>query len=290
MPQGPEDGQRSLPLLEDADQEEALAPISRLDNGTASTSGATTCRHVRIAAPGRLPASGLSRDGSVWATDEVFNTASHFSAMMLCVLGGSLTISQASANEYAGLPWKIVGLSIYFGSLFFLFLASTLHHAIEGPPALERVLQAMDYAAIYPLIAGTFTPLCLTFLHATPQGWAFIGALWGLSFAGSALTLLAFDHLPKYVSFTMYITMGWMGALLVPFVWRYIGLGGVALLAAGGVLYTVGGAIFTAEKPNLLPGVFGFHEIWHLFVMAGAASHFLLIYAYVLPFTGTIQP
>lgn len=69
--------------------------------------------------------------------------------------------------------------------------------AIEGPPELERALQAADYAAIYPLIAGTFTPFCLTFLHGTTQGWAFFGALWLLAVSGSTLTLLAFDHLPK---------------------------------------------------------------------------------------------
>jgi len=184
------------------------------------------------------------------------------------------------------MAWKITGLSIYFATLVLMFFSSTVHHGIEGPQELERALQALDYAAIYPLIAGTFTPMCLTFLHASPHGWAFFGALWALAIAGAALTLAAFDHLPKYVPFTMYITMGWMGAVFTPFVWRFIGLGGGALLAGGGVLYTVGGAIFTAERPNPLPGRFGFHEIWHLLVMGGAAAHLLLILLYVVPYTG----
>lgn len=88
----------------------------------------------------------------------------------------------------------------------------------------------------------------------------------------------------------MYITMGWMGAFFVPFLWPYVGFPGVALLACGGICYTAGGAIFTLERPNPYPGVFGFHEIWHLLVVAGAASHLALIYAYVLPFQGSPSP
>eukprot|EP00873_Tetraselmis_striata_P006085 jgi/Tetstr1/426349/TSEL_016661.t1 len=254
------------------------------DDGEAGCTRRGLRRAIRLAAPGRLPLSGLSRDKSIWVTDEVFNTASHFAALMLSLLGGAVMVSTAAAHPYAGVAWKVVGISLYVTTLACMFLASTLHHGIEGSPELETRFQALDYAAIYPLIAGTFSPMCLTFLHESATGWAFFGALWALAAIGSTATLLAFEHLPKYIPFTMYITMGWMGALFTPLVFSFIGIPGIALLGAGGVLYTVGGVIFTAEKPNPAPGVFGFHEIWHLFVMGGAACHFALVYLYVLPF------
>lgn len=122
-----------------------------------------------------------SRDGSIHATDEVFNAASHLSATMLSILGTVLLISQSSAQRDA---WKIVSFSIYGASLIFLFGASTLHHSIVGPPRVEAFLRTTDYFAIYPLIAGTFTPLCLVFYHDSVVGWSFSAVVWGIAILG----------------------------------------------------------------------------------------------------------
>ncbi len=118
-------------------------------------------------------------------------------------------------------------------------MCSTLHHGLEGPPGLERALRIADYCAIYPLIAGTFTPICLVYLYNSGMGWALLGTLWFLTAAGIAMTVTVFDHLPKWVPFTMFITMGWMGAILALEVLRFVGFGGIALVAVGGVVYSV---------------------------------------------------
>jgi channel protein (hemolysin III family) len=165
-----------------------------------------------------------SRDGSFHATDEVFNAASHLVALMLSILGSSLLIVDASAR---GEPWKIVSFSIYGASLCFLFGASTLHHAIVGQPHVEDFLRMLDYLAIYPLISGTFTPLCLVFYNDAPVGWTFIATVWALAIIGMIFTACCFAKLPKWLSMTLYVSLGWLGAVreisgsaaeLVPFV------------------------------------------------------------------------
>ena len=125
--------------------------------------------------------SDLSRDGSPHSTDEVINSATHLAASMLSLLGTSLLISASSAQ---GAPWKIVSFSIYGVSLMFLFICSTLHHCISGTPELEERLRMMDYLAIYPLIAGTFTPICLVFYHDSYIGWTFCSVVWSLAIMG----------------------------------------------------------------------------------------------------------
>jgi hemolysin III len=211
----------------------------------------------------------------------VFNTASHFVAALLSLLGGVELITSASEQ---GAPWKVVSFSIYSASLLGLFTASTLHHGLEGSADLERSLRIADYAAIYPLIAGSFTPLCLIYLHNSGWAWGLLGTLWLLAACGVALTVTAFEHIPKWASLTLYVTMGWMGALVAAALFPIVGLGGLALLVGGGVAYTAGGVIYAVEAPNPLPGVLGFHEIWHVFVMLGALLHWIFMWRYALAY------
>lgn len=223
-----------------------------------------------------------SRDGSIHATDEVFNSISHLAAFFMSVLGSALLISESSAQ---GAPWKIVSFSIYGASLCFLFGASTLHHAITSTPAWERFFQMWDYLAIFPLIAGTFTPLCLVFFPYSTIGWCFFSVVWGLSLASMWVTAKYFDKVPKWLTMTMYITLGWLGAFMTVWLLPVMGWGGVAWMIVGGVWYTVGGYVYTTEQPNPWPGRFGFHELWHIFVILGAAAHWFMMYLYVLPWT-----
>lgn len=180
-----------------------------------------------------------------------------------------------------------MGFSIYGASLIALFTCSTMHHMLEGPAVMERALRIADFAAIYPLIAGTFTPPCLVFLHATGFGWVLLGTVWFLAGGGIAIIVSAFDHLPKWLPLTMFLAMGWMGAFLALAIYKYVGLGGVALIAAGGVAYSVGGVIYHTETPNPVPGRFGFHEIWHCMVLLGALLHWLFMWFYVVPYVPT---
>lgn len=224
----------------------------------------------------------LSRDGSPHVTDEVFNSASHLFAAMLSLLGTVLLIAQS-----AGDAWKIVSFSIYGSSLMFLFACSTLHHAISSADDIEARLRMLDYLAIYPLISGTFTPLCLIYLRDTVIGWSFFGVAWFLAFAGMIVTAtFGVDFIPKWLSMTTYITMGWLGGILALWLAPMIGTWGLGLFVLGGLAFTVGGYIFATEQPNPVPGKFGFHEIWHVFVILGALFHYCVMYFYALPWMG----
>jgi hemolysin III len=221
-----------------------------------------------------------SKDGSVHVTDEIVNTATHMVGAMLSLFGGAYLIVMAAMQ---GSVWHIVSFSIYAASLFALFLFSSLHHGVQAGEKTEGVLRILDYLAIFPLIAGTYTPFCLVVIRGA-LGWTVFGVIWVLAAVGISLKA-GMSGLPKWVTNTFYLTMGLMSLfLVVPLVSR-LPAAAVLLLIAGGVFYVGGNIIFSIEKPNPVPGKFGFHEIWHLFVIAGALSHFLIMWRYVLPFT-----
>jgi len=218
-----------------------------------------------------------SRDGSVHVTDERINTITHLAASCFAVVGAALLVAQASTQ---GDPWKIVGFGVYGLSVVMLFVASTLHHGLDRGPRVNEVLRTLDYTSVFVLIAGSVTPLVLVEFRTT-YGWSVLGAVWAVAAVGIVLRA-TLRGLPKYVTNTLYIALGWMPVLLagagadLPF-------GAYALMAAGGLLYSVGFVIFVVERPNPVPGVLGFHEIWHVIVVVAALLHYLLMYLYVLP-------
>jgi len=226
-----------------------------------------------------LPA--LISKKSPHATDEVFNAASHLAATILSLMGSVLLVVESAAQEN---PWKVVSFSIYGVSLVNLFCMSSLHHGISSTTRIELLLIKLDYIAIYPLIAGTFTPLCLVLYHDDPIGWAFLGTVWFVALIGMVSTALCFQKIPKWLSMTMYITLGWLGACMTYWLLRVLGFAGFAWLILGGICFTVGGYVYSTEKPNPFPGVFGFHEIWHVAVILGALCHWILMYFWVLPY------
>ena len=218
-----------------------------------------------------------SRDGSLHVTDERFNTVSHLFALCFTLAGAALLVSQASVQRD---PWKIVGLSVYGLSLVTLFGSSTLHHGIDRGPRLNEALRTLDYASVFFLIAGTVTPLVLVLFRNT-YGWTIFGTVWLIATVGIVLRSLH-RRLPKYVTNTLYIALGWVTVLLVA-ANGALPVGALVLMAAGGLVYSAGFVIFVLERPNPRPGVFGFHETWHLLVVLAALLHYLLMYFYVLP-------
>ncbi|HSN43084.1 MAG TPA: hemolysin III family protein [Propionibacteriaceae bacterium] len=218
-----------------------------------------------------------SRDGSIHVTDERFNTLSHLVAFCFSVMGAGLLVSQASAQAD---PWKVVGFTVYGLSLITLFGASTLHHGLDRGARVNEALRTLDYASVFFLMAGTVTPLVLVLFRGV-YGWAVFGGVWAIAVLGVVLRSV-WRTIPKYVTNTLYITLGWMTVLLigadVSLPW-----GALALMGAGGLVYTTGFVIYVIEKPNPWPGSFGFHEIWHVLVAVAAFLHYLLMYFYVLP-------
>ncbi len=218
-----------------------------------------------------------SRDGSVHVTDERFNTVSHLFAACFAVAGAALLIVQAAEQHDA---WKVVGFSLYGLSVVTLFVSSTLHHGIDGGPRVNEVLRTLDYDSVFLLIAGSTTPMVLV-LFRTTYGWTVLAVVWVIAAAGIVLRSIL-RQLPKYVTNTLYIALGWMPVLLVGSGASVPG-GALVLMAAGGLLYSAGFVVFVVERPNPWPGVFGFHEIWHAMVVVAAVLHYLLMYFYVLP-------
>lgn len=218
-----------------------------------------------------------SKDGSLHVTDERFNTVSHLFATCFALAGAALLIAQAAPQ---GDVWKTVGLSIYGASLVLLFLFSTIHHGISAGPTIDETLRTLDYTSVFFLIAGTMTPIVFVF-NRNPFGWALLGAVWGIAAIGIVMRSV-WRALPKYVTNTLYISLGWLGVLLVGAEVQ-LPMTALVLMAAGGLVYSVGFVIFVIERPNPRPGVFGFHELWHALVIVAAALHYVMMYLYVLP-------
>jgi hemolysin III len=220
----------------------------------------------------------VSKDGSSRVTDEKVNSASHLAAAIFSLMGSVLLIVLSSVEAKV---WHIVSFSIFGTSLTLLFVASTLHHYVNATPRIEKVLRTIDYLAIYPLIAGSMTPMCLVVARG-PFGWSLFGVSWTVAAMGMVLRALH-PALPKWVSLTFYAALGCLGAVVAWPVYQATSWHGAGLVVLGGILYSSGSVIFIVERPNPLPGRFGFHEIWHLLVIAGAALIYAFMYLYVLP-------
>ncbi len=179
-----------------------------------------------------------------------------------------------------GTAWHVVAFAIFGASLILLYTASSLYHLLPLSERGNRVLRRLDHIMIFLLIAGTYTPVCLIPLRGG-WGWSLLVSVWTLALAGVVLKLFWLQA-PRWFSTGIYLFMGW---LIVVAFWPLIQTvppGGVIWMAVGGLFYTVGAVIYGLKRPNLIPGVFGFHEIFHLFVIAGSFSHFWMMLRYVL--------
>lgn len=173
----------------------------------------------------------------------------------------------------------VVGFTIYGASLIVLYTASGLAHSIRCSPAGSARLERIDYAAIFLLIAGTYTPICLVNL-AGPWGWGLLIAEWTLAAIGIFVVLSNHGN-AKRVRVLVYLAMGWLVLIAVPIVVQHLAPGGVAWLAAGGVAYSVGAIFYVTDRPTLWPGRFGAHDLWHCMVLIGSACHFMVMLRYV---------
>ncbi len=224
----------------------------------------------------------LSKDGSIHVTDEIFNTTSHMISSMFALLGLVILIVKSSMM---GDAWKIIGFSLYGSSLLCMFLCSSFHHGINGGSKFDFLFRLFDYIAIFPLIAGTYTPFCIITLRENSSwvswGWSIFGVIWFIAIVGIVIKAV-FPSVPKWVTNAIYVGMGWVGAVLIIPIFKILGWEASVLVVLGGLFYTIGSFIFYMEKPNPIAGKFGFHEIWHIFVILGALPHFIVMYFYVL--------
>ena len=206
----------------------------------------------------------------VWL-DEVGSSVTHGIGIVLSVIG--LTVLVAVAAVHGGTR-SVVACSIYGASLVLLYSASTLYHSIPYPLA-RRILRTIDHVAIFLLIAGTYTPFTLLALPG-PWGWTLFGLVWGLALIGSLAQLGLFKSLRR-LELVLYIIMGWICLIAIEPLYQHLSRGGLTMLLAGGVAYTLGVPFYLARR---MPW---HHTIWHFFVLAGSVLHFLAILLYVVP-------
>ncbi|WP_061040452.1 PAQR family membrane homeostasis protein TrhA [Vibrio coralliirubri] len=204
--------------------------------------------------------------------EERANAITHGLGVVLGVVG--LILLLVRAFDYQADMLTVASMAIYGSSIILLFLASTLYHSITTEKT-KRLLKTLDHCAIYLLIAGSYTPFLLVGLR-TPLAMGLMAVIWGIALVGIIMKI-AFVYRFKRLSLFIYLAMGWLSLIVVYQLAVNIEMGGLVLLALGGVIYSLGVIFYVAKR---IPYN---HAIWHLFVLAGCACHFFAIYLYVTP-------
>jgi hemolysin III len=200
----------------------------------------------------------------------------HEGAFPVSVLAGAILVLAASDGRAR------VALAIYAVSLSALLGTSALYHRVNWKrPSARMWMRRLDHSMIFLLIAGTVTPFALLVMEG-PIADAILIAVWAGAAAGIVVELV-WTNSPKWASVAVYLAVGWIGALAFPAIVAEAGLGAGILIALGGLFYTVGAVIYAMQRPDPKPAVFGYHEIFHVLVVAAAAAHFVAIALYAGP-------
>ena len=176
-------------------------------------------------------------------------------------------------------PTLLVLFLIYGLSMLGLYTASTLYHCLRTSVPGRIALRKYDHCSIYLLIAGSYTPLCLTALRDS-GGVPLLAAAWTLAAAGLVLTIAKLS-IPRWLTSAIYLFMGWLALFAIAPIHRALPAAGFGWLLAGGLLYTVGGVLYAVKWPGRNNPRFGCHEIFHVFILLGSVCHFVLMYQYV---------
>ena len=204
-------------------------------------------------------------------SEERANAVLHGTGAALAAAGLSLLVVRAATH---GDAMHVVSATIYGVSMVLLYLASTLYHGISRPRA-KAILEVLDHAAVYLLIAGTYTPFVLVTLQG-PLGWTLFGVVWVLA-AGGIIMQVSFPGRFRTAMTLLYVVMGWLAVLMGRPLLTLLEPAALALLFGGGIFYTTG-VYFYYRKRFVYS-----HAVWHIFVLAGSVCHFVAIFSYVLP-------
>jgi len=200
--------------------------------------------------------------------EEIANSVSHGVGLLLAVAGFTVLLTSTLQR---GVVSEIVGAMVFATTMVLLYSTSMLFHALPQNRA-KRVFQVLDHSAIYLLIAGTYTPFTLGVLHGK-WGWILFGLVWSMAAAGILMKAIGGIRY-NTASTLVYVAMGWVVVIAADTVWALVPKWGIFWLFAGGVSYTLGAVFFLAERIRF------FHFVWHLFVIAGTACHFIAVLRY----------
>ncbi len=199
--------------------------------------------------------------------------ASHQYAFVLALVAGTVLVAGAETRAR-------VAVAVYALSVAAMFGSSALYHRITWPPAWRRHLRRLDHAMIYALIAGTYTPFATLALTGSARV-AVLVVVWTGSLAGVVLAF-AWSNRPQWVEAALAVALGWIAVVVLPQLLEAVGLTAVGLALAGGVLYTAGSIVYARRRPDPVPAVFGYHELFHALVVIAAACHYAAIASFVL--------
>ena len=174
---------------------------------------------------------------------------------------------------------KLVSVIVYGVTLITMFSASATYHMTISSPKVIEILRKIDHAAIYLLIAGTYTPFCVNAFSGFWQ-WGLLSIIWGLAFVGVGIKIFIV-RVPRWVNAGVYLIMGWLIVAAAGEMANTLSAKVITWLIIGGVVYTLGAVIYITKKMDFIPSVFGFHEVWHIFVILAAAAHYISILIFI---------
>jgi hemolysin III len=176
-------------------------------------------------------------------------------------------------------PAKIISLLVYGLSLVGMFSASATYHMVKAKDRVIEILRKIDHSAIYLLIAGTYTPFCVNAFTGFWQ-WGLLAIIWSLALIGIGVKIFIIKA-PRWLTAGVYLLMGWLVLAAIGEMLNRLPAGALIWMAIGGVTYTLGAVVYITKKLNFWPGVFGFHEVWHIFVLLAALAHYIAVMGYV---------
>jgi hemolysin III len=209
----------------------------------------------------------------------------HQWAFFVSLASGTLLVLLAATTR------ATLAAAIYAASVSALFGVSALYHRVSWTVPARRRMRRLDHSMIFLLIAGTYTPVGLLVLRGTPVGLlvlrgtlasVVLAVVWGGALAGIVLELV-WTGAPRWLGGTVYLALGWVAVVAMPQLFARLGVPGGLLIVAGGLVYSAGAAVYALRRPDPVPAVFGYHEVFHLLVIAGVAAHFLAISLFALP-------
>lgn len=205
--------------------------------------------------------------------NEKVSFGTHAAGAVLGITGTVLLLIK-NTREVMELPLAVYGLSVVF-----LFTASSLYHWMKKGENEDTIYRRLDHLAIFIMIAGTYTPFCFMYLEGAWL-WSIIGVQWGLVVFGLFFKLIFFTA-PRIISTAIYVLMGWVAVVPAYKLYRVMPTGAIILILGGGLAYTAGAVIYAKKRPDPIPGFFGFHEIFHVLILAAAGLHFWAVYVYM---------
>lgn len=208
---------------------------------------------------------------------EPVNAISHMAGALASVIGLTLLVVFAAIHADA---WHVVSFAVFGTTMILMYTSSFLYHGLKLSEKAILIFRRIDHIMIFALIAGSYTPICLVPLRGA-WGWSIFGAVWGIAIIGTCLKIF-FMNIPRWISTLIYLSMGWLCVVAIYPLIKTVSPACLFWLAAGGFFYSAGAIVYALKKPNLFPGIFGFHEIWHVFVLLGSACHFWLVFRHLM--------